>query len=135
VENLPRVKEPDAIGTWLATTARNVSLNELRRSGRQAVPVDTSDRDIVDVRTAPPETGLIVTERDHALWAALGSMAGNCQQLLRALAADPPPTYAEVAAALGMPVGSIGPTRARCLEKLRQMIAADDHQQDLLGSP
>ena len=51
------------------------------------------------------------------------------------LASDPPPSYQEVGAALGMPVGSIGPTRARCLHKLRQSIAAKSHPDDLLSSP
>jgi RNA polymerase sigma factor (sigma-70 family) len=135
VESLHRVRDPDAIGTWLATTARNVCLSELRRQGRRALPVDTSDREIVDVRAAPPDNQLIMTERDRALWAALDRISQRCRQLLRVLAADPPPSYQEAAVVLAMPVGSIGPTRARCLEKLRQLIATDLQDQDLLGSP
>ena len=60
-----------------------------------------------------------------ALWKAFGQLAARCQALLRVLTADPPPSYAEVSAALGVPVGSIGPTRQRCLNNLRQVMAAD----------
>jgi RNA polymerase sigma factor (sigma-70 family) len=135
VENLGRIKEPEAVGTWLATTARNECLGQLRRRGRQAVPVDTAAREVVDVRAALGDEAMLVRERDTALWAALSRVSERCQQLLRILAADPPPSYEEVGAVLGMPMGSIGPTRARCLEKLRQTIAAKPHPNDLLSSP
>ncbi len=125
VENLNRVNEPEAVGTWLATTARNECLSQLRRRQRQAVPVEAVVLDAVDNREPPPEDHLIVAERDHTLWAALKRVSAQCQQLLRILAADPPPSYQEVSAVLDMPVGSIGPTRARCLEKLRRCIAVD----------
>jgi len=59
-----------------------------------------------------------------ALWRAVGLLSGRCQQLLRILMASPPPSYAEVAAGLGLPVGSIGPTRARCLQALREQLVA-----------
>jgi DNA-directed RNA polymerase specialized sigma24 family protein len=55
-----------------------------------------------------------------ALWQAAERLPVRCRKLLRVLMASPPPSYAEVAAALGLPIGSIGPTRARCLERLRQ---------------
>ncbi len=125
VENLNRVIEPEAVGTWLATTARNECLSQLRRRGRQALPVEAAVFDTVDSREPPPEDHLIVAERDHTLWAALKRVSAQCQQLLRILAAEPPPSYQEISAVLGMPVGSIGPTRARCLEKLRNCIAVD----------
>jgi RNA polymerase sigma factor (sigma-70 family) len=134
VENLGRIKEPEAVGTWLATTARNECLGQLRRRGRQAVPVDTAAREIVDVRAALGDEAMLVRERDTALWAALSRVSERCQQLLRILAADPAPSYEEVGAVLSMPIGSIGPTRARCLEKLRQTIAAKPYPNDLLSS-
>jgi RNA polymerase sigma factor (sigma-70 family) len=134
VENLDRIKEPDAIGTWLGTTARNECLSHLRRRGRQAIPVDTADKEIEDVRAAAPDEGILVRERDAAVWAALSRVSERCQQLLRILAASPPPSYQEVSAVLDMPMGSIGPTRARCLEKLRDSLADPAHP-DLLSSP
>jgi DNA-directed RNA polymerase specialized sigma24 family protein len=75
----------------------------------------------------PTEEAVLRAEREHqdaeeaaALWRAAQRLPGRCRQLLRILMASPPPSYAEVAAALDVPIGSIGPTRARCLERLRQ---------------
>lgn len=120
VENLGRIREPDRIGAWLATTTRNECLRVIRKAGRQ-VPTD------MDVDAEPPDTespladeGLLTGERDVALWRAFSSISERCQVLLRLLIADPAPSYEEIGAALGMPVGSIGPTRARCLEHLRR---------------
>ena len=62
---------------------------------------------------------MLTAERDSALWQAFGGLSERCQTLLRILVSDPPPSYDEIAAALDMPIGSIGPTRARCLERLR----------------
>ena len=56
------------------------------------------------------------------MWQAVGELQERCQRLLRVLMADPPPAYEEVSAALDMPVGSIGPTRARCLKRLREIL-------------
>ncbi len=64
----------------------------------------------------------MVGERDELLWAAVDGLPDRCRQLLRVLAADPPPSYEEVGAALAMPVGSIGPTRGRCLQRLRAFV-------------
>ena len=68
------------------------------------------------------EQAMLDSERARQLWRAFGALSARCQQLLRVLMATPPPSYAEVAAALDMPVGSIGPSRARCLDSLRQML-------------
>jgi DNA-directed RNA polymerase specialized sigma24 family protein len=67
---------------------------------------------------------MLVAERDKALWQAFATLGGRCQALLRMLAADPPVGYDEIGAALEMPIGSIGPTRGRCLDRLR---AAAEH--------
>ena len=74
------------------------------------------------MRDAGIDTGLLVYERDRALMAAFGRLGDRCQQLLRLLMADPAPPYDEIGAALDMPVGSIGPTRRRCLEQLRHQL-------------
>jgi hypothetical protein len=63
--------------------------------------------------------GLETRERDEALWSAFEALPCNCRVLLRAMLADPPPSYAELSEVLEMPIGSIGPTRARCLDRLR----------------
>ena len=67
------------------------------------------------------DAGVLKEERDALLWQAFAHLDDACRQLLRVLMADPPPAYAAVAAALEVPIGSIGPTRSRCLSKLRRM--------------
>ena len=66
---------------------------------------------------------VLEAEELEALWQALGALPPPCRVLLRVLVADPPPSYAEVSEMLGMPIGSIGPRRARCLERLRELVA------------
>lgn len=71
-----------------------------------------------------PDAGVLRDERDAALWHEFRTLSEPCQQLLRVLIADPPPSYAEVSAALDVPVGSIGPTRQRCLGTLRRRLGS-----------
>jgi DNA-directed RNA polymerase specialized sigma24 family protein len=63
----------------------------------------------------------LASEQHSILWQAFAALPPSCQRLLRVLMADPPPSYQEAAAALGMPIGSIGPTRGRCLDRLRRL--------------
>jgi DNA-directed RNA polymerase specialized sigma24 family protein len=70
------------------------------------------------------EQARLDADQARTLWRAFGELPERCRQLLRILIASPAPSYAEVAAALSMPVGSIGPTRARCLRRLRQLLEA-----------
>jgi RNA polymerase sigma factor (sigma-70 family) len=118
VEQLGRLRDPERVGAWLATVARNESLRVLRRNAR-GVPVADEDAE-VDWLQPAPDARLVTEERDAALWRAFANLPEGCRDLLRILVADPEPSYTEVAAALGMPIGSIGPTRARCLERLRR---------------
>lgn len=122
VEHLGRLREPDRVGAWLATTARHESLRLARRADRERPTVDSALDDVAGPAGTPPETGLLRGERQVALWRALNGVSARCQALLRTLMADPPPSYAEVSAALELPIGSIGPTRARCLEALRHHV-------------
>jgi DNA-directed RNA polymerase specialized sigma24 family protein len=69
----------------------------------------------------PPDAHVLASERDEVLWKAFAALPPRCQQLLRVLIADPVLSYQEVAASLQMPIGSIGPTRARCLSRLRRL--------------
>ena len=122
VEHHAQIRDPDRIGAWLATTARRECLRTLRRQGRQ-VPTD----DVVvpaddEASTPAPDVRLLRAERDAVLWRALDALPDRCKAVLRVLLADPPPRYDEAAAALGVPVGYLGPTRARCLEKLRRTL-------------
>lgn len=121
VENLGRIREPDAISGWLATTARRESLRVLRRGDRQvSLDVDNGFDLPDDPERTATDRRLLAHERDEALRRAFDGLSAPCRGLLRLLLADPPLSYAEISAALDMPVGSIGPSRARCLERLRR---------------
>jgi RNA polymerase sigma factor (sigma-70 family) len=124
VENLERLHDPARVGAWLATTARHECLRQLRRTSR-LIPSDDLPEQISDYAT--PDEALLAnerdhaaTERDHALWSALERLPARDRRLLRMLVADPTPSYAEISTALQMPIGSIGPTRARALQRLRR---------------
>lgn len=122
VENLGRIRDPERVGAWLGTTTRNECLRVIRRSGRQ-VPTDLDagpELEADEVAAPPPDAGLLAGERDARLWRAFAAISERCQVLLRLLITDPPPSYEEVGDILDMPLGSIGPTRARCLEHLRR---------------
>ncbi|HWB71197.1 MAG TPA: sigma-70 family RNA polymerase sigma factor [Egibacteraceae bacterium] len=123
VEHLPRIREPAAVGAWLATTARREALRALRRAGRETLPGDGLDREPDDRPRSGPEAAVLAADRDRLLWESLERLTQRCRMLLRVLMADPAPSYAEVGAALDMPVGSIGPTRRRCLELMRRELA------------
>ena len=144
VENLGRIHDPDHLGSWLATTTRRECLQVLRRRGRIGYPTDDFEtNDTVDPAPAL-DAGLLDDERSAALWAAVNSLPQRCWGLLRTLMASPPPSYAEVSAALDIPIGSIGPTRQRCLEQLRSRVAGhslldpratDPDEDDLAPTP
>ena len=122
VANLDRIREPERVGAWLVTTASRESLRIIRRSGRQAIG-DEGWEDAIVSDDPATDSGVLITERDRALWKAMGMLSAGCQQLLRLLTADPPPSYEEVSAVLDMRPGSIGPTRRRCLDHLRVQLA------------
>lgn len=121
VENLERIRDPERVGSWLAATARHECLRVLRRAGRN-VPV--ADEIELDAESPAPalDSSLLTTERDAALWRAFARLGERCRLLLRLLMADPPASYEEISEATGSPVGSIGPTRARCLAQLKRHV-------------
>lgn len=118
VENLDRIKDPERLGAWLATTARRECLRHIRLQAREfPTGEDAVFEAPADDRA---EQRLITRERNAALRRALSRISERCQALLRLLAAPEPLSYEEIAAALDMPIGAIGPTRARCLDQLRR---------------
>jgi RNA polymerase sigma factor (sigma-70 family) len=123
VENLSRIRDPEKVGAWIASTARNECLRLLRRAGRQVLVEDDSE---LDYESSDPgiDRHLLEAERDAALWQAFRRLPERCRMLLRLLMSDPPASYEEISAATGSPLGSIGPTRARCLEQLRRIAVA-----------
>lgn len=127
-ENLHRLRDPERVSAWLVTTARRESLRVLRGSQRD-VPIGVAVAPMHVAPTDDPEEPVLRAEQDARLWGAFRSLPTLCRSLLRVLMADPAPSYAEVSAALDMPVGSIGPRRARCLQRLRGFFEdpASDH--------
>jgi RNA polymerase sigma factor (sigma-70 family) len=122
VEHLEDIRNPDGLGAWLATTARHECLRVLRVGQRHVL---TDGFDLPDeAGDAALDARLLTGERDAAIWRAFSELSARCGRLLRMLVADPPPSYEEVGAALDMPIGSIGPTRGRCLQQLRERLAA-----------
>jgi RNA polymerase sigma factor (sigma-70 family) len=117
VQHLGDLRNPAAVGGWLATTARRECVRVLHASKQQIPCGDDLLERAADEQ--PLDAELLRRERDAVLWRAVDALRPEDQALVRMLAADPPPSYSEIGAALGMPTGSIGPTRARCLRRLR----------------
>jgi RNA polymerase sigma factor (sigma-70 family) len=119
VEHLASIREPAAVAGWIVTTAKHECLRLLRGYGR-TVPVDPQSGRVLDQQSSSDVDGeLLAAERHKALRDGLAELAPHQRELLVLLAADPPAPYAEISRRLGIPVGSIGPTRSRILEKLR----------------
>jgi len=124
VTHLDQIKDPDRLGAWLATTARRECLRWLLQA-RSVVPYG-DELPEAEAQQPHPAEELFVDQRNAALWRGVGRLRDSDQALLRLLMADPVPSYEEISAALEIPVGSIGPTRARALERLRRELRRDD---------
>ncbi|MDQ1535476.1 MAG: hypothetical protein QOF28_3237 [Actinomycetota bacterium] len=120
VEHLNRIEHPERVGGWLATTARRESLRVLRLAERQVPAEPDSFLDLTLGDTESAEDIITNAERDKELWQLFSQLPTRCQLILQLLGGDEPMSYAELAEVLDMPVGSVGPTRARCLEHLRR---------------
>jgi RNA polymerase sigma factor (sigma-70 family) len=118
LERVDDINEPERVGAWLATTARRECLRVLRRAQREVLSREEPEEQ--ECNDEAPVAALLLAERDQALWRCFARLRPSDQALLRLLMADPRPAYDEIAAALDMPIGSIGPTRARALDRLRQ---------------
>ncbi len=120
-EHSGRLNDPARVGAWLATTARHEALRLLRDNDRHVLYGD--DIPGHQAYDSPPVDALLIEERDDALWRVVSRLRASDQALLRVLVADPQPSYEEISAALHIPIGSIGPTRQRALERLRGELA------------
>jgi RNA polymerase sigma factor (sigma-70 family) len=120
VENLERIRDPKALPAWIVRTTKNESLRVLRLRAR-AVPVDPVEGRSFETTSETTEIDLelLRTERNQALREGLADLSSEQRGLLLLLVSDPPVSYETISRRLGIPVGSIGPTRARCLAKLR----------------
>ena len=123
LEHIDRLENPARIASWLAITARRECLRTLTARNRFVLVHDTAD---LGHPADGPEIDerLLADERAQAVRQAVSRLPGHWQQLVQLLMADPPASYAEISDRLGLPVGSIGPTRGRCLERLRVLLQA-----------
>jgi RNA polymerase sigma factor (sigma-70 family) len=132
VEHIDRLTEPDRVAAWLVTTARRESLRTKQRAERMilmgdlGLPVDATES--VEWATESFEDDLtddlVRAQQERLFQAAFAQLPSRSQQLMRLLMSEPAPSYAEVAEQLDIPVGSIGPTRMRCVAKMRRIISA-----------
>lgn len=120
-----RVEEPRAVVRWLTVTARREAWR-CSRARRREEPIDDEVLDLRPAETEEPESHVLRDHRDQALWNAVGRLGERCRRLLRVVAFAERPDYARLAEDLGMALGSVGPTRARCLDKLRSLLGAGD---------
>jgi RNA polymerase sigma factor (sigma-70 family) len=122
LEHLDGIRTPAALAGWLVVTTKREAWR-VRAAGRKQIPTDNES--FAELRGSGPgaEDAVLLDDERRTLWAALRQLSPTCQELLRIVAFVPRPDYAAVAAKLGMRVGSVGPTRGRCLAKLRALLA------------
>ena len=122
-ERLDTLNDPSRLSAWLASTSRHLSLDVLaKRHGEQPLPATTQELERADDGQLPEES-LEVVEEQHRIRQKLARLRPPCRALVYHLFYDPAePSYQQIAAALGMPKGSIGPVRARCFAKLKALL-------------
>lgn len=120
-EHLDDLHDTGRLGAWLATTARREAIR-VSRLGSRHVPVDPWEWLDQPFDGLDPEAAAVDAERAAAVQAAVAVLPAHCRQLLLSLTRDPPVPYLELSAEMGVPIGTIGPTRSRCLRKLERLL-------------
>ncbi|MEV4555041.1 RNA polymerase sigma factor [Nonomuraea wenchangensis] len=121
LQRLEDIREPERLGSWLATVVRREALQILREGSRSGVHV------LATVEEPEPGAAVLGDDDRQLLWKAVSTMHEPCRTLLQLVAIDL--GSRQTAARLGLPIGSVGPTRARCLEKLRTLISSQEMAQ------
>jgi RNA polymerase sigma factor (sigma-70 family) len=124
LSHLVDIRVPPALVSWLVVTTRREAWR-VRTTGRRQLPAAQEWFSALPDHAAGSEEQVVIDDQRRALWRAVGQLSPQCQELLRIIAFVPRPDYQSVSAELGMPIGSIGPTRGRCLAKLRALLADD----------
>lgn len=118
------IRDPDAVIGWLVTVIRREAWRAVAAQ-RKLEPVDDADIAQLPSPMPGPESMTVTSEQHRVLWDAVSSLSPRCQDLLRLVAFVHRPRNVDVSRQLGLPVGSIGPTRGRCLARLRANLLAD----------
>lgn len=121
-QNIDRIVDGGSVPRWLAVTASRETLRLLRARSKAPVGGDEALDDIVASENATAEEEALRASDAESLWHAVGRLGGRCEPLLRMLFQEQDTSYEILSESLGIPVGAIGPTRARCLEKLRKLL-------------
>src|SRR5262249_38798241 len=122
LKGLPRLRDGRTLVRWLASTSERIARTTALKRRREAAREDREEETVAGLAddAEPVGADLEKIERRHQLKLALGAMSDRCRRLLEALYyEDPIPSYNELSQRLGVPVGSLGPTRARCMERLK----------------
>ena len=124
IEHIDRIEHADRVGSWLASTARNECLRSLSIRRRLVLAGEDDSFDGPAALEPEIDEGLLSAERVAIVREAMTHLPRRWQRLMEMLMSDPPASYAEISGELGLPVGSIGPTRGRCLARLRVLLEA-----------
>jgi RNA polymerase sigma factor (sigma-70 family) len=124
IEHIDRIEHADRVGSWLASTARNECLRSLSIRKRLVLAGEDDSFDGPAAHEPEIDEGLLCAERVAIVREAMTHLPRRWQRLMEMLMSDPPASYAEISGELGLPVGSIGPTRGRCLARLRVLLEA-----------
>lgn len=124
IRNADTITDPRAVLKWLIVSARREAWRVVKREDR-VTPTEFEPGDVIAPSGEVPEERVLRDDGQARLWQHITQLPERCQALLRVIAFADRPDYAAVAESLGMPIGSIGPTRGRCLAKLRMQLAAD----------
>lgn len=119
------IQEPGAVLGWLVVVVKREVWRLCRGARREIGVGEVPEVPEVPAQHLDPEAESILNERQRVLWQHVSRLTPRCQELLRVIAFADRPDYGAIATALGMPVGSIGPTRGRCLNKLRTALGSD----------
>jgi RNA polymerase sigma factor (sigma-70 family) len=124
IEHIDRIEHADRVGSWLAATARNECLRLLATRKRLVLVHENDSFDGPVPHEPQVDEALLAAERAEVVREAMTHLPRRWQRLMEMLMSDPPASYAEISDELGLPVGSIGPTRGRCLARLRVLLEA-----------
>ena len=122
LEHLHRLREPSRVGAWLATTARRECLRTVAQHKRLVLTSNDATFERMDTGAEDVDAKMLAAEQSVSVNEALARLPQRWREIMTLLAADPPASYEEISVKLEVPIGSIGPTRGRCLRRLQSML-------------